>query len=79
MPGIAEKYAEKATTADPLHARAWCLRGQAVIGQGSREGGMKLIRLAREMDPESREIWYVLEHLEQKERERKEAEAAAGG
>jgi tetratricopeptide (TPR) repeat protein len=76
MPGIALKYATLATEADPLHARAWCLRGQALVAEGSKEEGIKLIRMAKEMDPESREIWFILESLEQSEKEAKEK---AGG
>jgi len=72
MPGIARKYATRTTDVDPLHARAWCLRGQAMRAQGDRPGGLKLIQLAREMDPDSREIWFALEAAEQMEKEAKE-------
>ena len=36
MPGIAEKYATKAVEVDPLHAHAWCLKGQALIRNGDK-------------------------------------------
>ena len=72
MPGIAIKYAKRTTEVEPLHARAWCLLGKAMRRQGDKEGGLKLIRLAREIDPDSREIWFALESAEQSEREAKE-------
>jgi len=72
MPGIALKYATLATEADPLHARAWCLRGQALNADGKRDEGIKFVRIAREMDPESQEIWFVLESMEQAEKDAKE-------
>jgi len=74
MPGIALKYATMTTDVEPLHARAWCLRGQALVAQGNKEEGAEFLRLAREIDPENRQIWYALELFEQNEKEAKEKE-----
>jgi tetratricopeptide (TPR) repeat protein len=76
MPGIALKYALKTIEVDPLHARAWCLRGQALRSQGSREEGLKFLRVARALDPEDQRIWYALTSAEQFDKEAKEK---AGG
>ncbi|MHC4955225.1 MAG: DUF1570 domain-containing protein [Planctomycetota bacterium] len=72
MPGIALKYAIKATEVDPLHARAWCLRGKSMRSQGEREAGLKLLYLARELDPDSSEIWVAIEMAEDDDREAKQ-------
>jgi tetratricopeptide (TPR) repeat protein len=72
MPGIADKYALKALEVDPMHARAWCLRGKAMRSNGDKEGGLKLIRLANELDPDDMSIWFTLTSAEDDEKKAKE-------
>ncbi|MHC4490681.1 MAG: tetratricopeptide repeat protein [Planctomycetota bacterium] len=77
MPGVAVKYAKKATESDPLHARAWSLLGEALYKKGEETGeGLRLLKLACELDPDDPQIWYALEFALQKERDKKEKEEA---
>ncbi|MEM8882619.1 MAG: tetratricopeptide repeat protein [Planctomycetota bacterium] len=72
MPGIALKYAKKAVESDALHARAWMLQGQALMAQGDTDEGMRLLKLARELDPEDQQIWFALTAAEEAARRVKE-------
>jgi len=72
MPGIALKYATKALEQDPLHARARCLVGQALVAKGDKEQGHAAMKLAAELEPDNREIWFALTFFEEAEKELKE-------
>ena len=55
-PKVSIKYAKQAVERDPLHARAWALIGRCTVRDDYDEG-MRLLRLAMEIDPDDREIW----------------------
>jgi Flp pilus assembly protein TadD len=79
MPGIAAKYAEKATQLDPLHARAWSLWGASLWYENNDdEEAWRLLELAHELAPEDQRIWFYLEQARQSKREREEAAAKNG-
>jgi tetratricopeptide (TPR) repeat protein len=78
MPKTAHKYASRAVTYDPFHARAWMVQGQALRaleGDEQDAEGLRLIELAYEIDPDDEQIWFALERARQEELDkRKEAE-----
>lgn len=49
-PEIALKHATRATELDPLHARAWALRGYCTFPDDQAEG-LRLLHLGEELDP----------------------------
>lgn len=57
---VALKHAKLAVEYDPLHARAWALQGRCVLDE-DREEGLRLLKLAREIAPDDRRIWFWAE------------------
>jgi tetratricopeptide (TPR) repeat protein len=47
---LALKHATRATELDPLHARAWALRGRCLLAEDEEEG-LRMLRLGEELDP----------------------------
>lgn len=81
-PELALKHATRATELDPLHARAWALRGRCVFPEDPAEG-LRLLRLGEELDPSDGTIRYWVdlanhEAKQQEEREQKAKEGAGG-
>lgn len=72
MLGVALKYARKAVECDPLHAQAWSLVGKGVHHLEDKKEGMRLLELAREMDPDDNRIWERHERAKQRDIEERE-------
>jgi tetratricopeptide (TPR) repeat protein len=72
--GVAYKRCKEALAFDPLHARALALLGQCTYEKEDQDAGLKLVRLARELQPDDGWIWYVEAVLEQAEQENREQE-----
>ena len=65
----ASEYAYKATDVDPLHARAWLLKGLCHVRKDKLDEGKRLIELAMEIDPDDERIWLEKAWLEEREQE----------
>jgi tetratricopeptide (TPR) repeat protein len=65
----ASEYAYKATEVDPLHARAWLLKGLCHVRKDKRDEGKRMIELAMEIDPDDERIWLEKAWLEDLEQE----------
>ncbi len=63
----ASDNADKATQRDPLLARAWFLLGRCHEAKGKAEDGLRIIRLAGEIDPDDENIWLHLAEIEEQE------------
>ncbi len=82
-PEIALKHATRAAELDPLHARAWALRGRCLFADDQAEG-LRLLRLGEELDPGDGVIRYWVDIAVDKakrktEEEQKAKEEEAGG
>lgn len=81
-PEIALKHATRATELDPLHARAWALRGRCLFREDTAEG-LRLLRLGEELDPSDGMIRYwvdVANHeAKQQAEQAQRAKEEAGG
>jgi hypothetical protein len=55
------EHAERAVELDPLHARARALVGSCHVSKGNTEEGNRLLKLAREIDPDDPELWLAAE------------------
>ena len=81
-PEIALKHATRATELDPLHARAWGLRGRCLFLEDTAEG-LRMLRLGEELDPTDGMIRFWVdvathEAKQQAEQEQKAKEEAGG-
>jgi tetratricopeptide (TPR) repeat protein len=59
---------DRATSLDPLTAKFWFAKGgayRAQSGEQNKETGLKLIKLAAEMDPEDTEIQFYIDNMEE--------------
>jgi hypothetical protein len=80
-PGIALKHATRATELDPLHARAWALRGRCIFDEDEAEG-LRLMRLGEELDPGDGVIRYWVDlsvHAAKRRAEEAQKSKDAGG
>lgn len=79
-PDIGLKHAVRATELDPLHARAWALRGRYLFESDETEG-LRMLRLGEELDPLDGTIrfWVDVATHQAKVKAEQEQKAKEGG